>query len=96
MNSEASDLINIGIENGETQNRGELLAATQRGFEELAKRKRPYVVVGLEAVAHSAGAEIGLLVRTSPPVVSKPRKPPWVTSAKPGLIVIVTSTLLPF
>ena len=33
--------------------------------------------------------------KVSPPVVFKPINPPWLTIAYPGLMVMVTTTLLP-
>lgn len=58
MNSKASDLVKTGVENGEAQTRGKLLAATHRGLIKEVERKRPDRSVVLETGAQPADAEI--------------------------------------
>ena len=59
MDSEASDLINVRIENGEAQGCGELLTILQVSLEEITERERSYARVGLKTGAHFADAETG-------------------------------------
>ena len=57
VKSEAGDLTNIRIENGEGQGGRKLLTVTQGSFEEVAERKRPDAGIRLQAGAHIADAE---------------------------------------
>src|SRR5215469_14165557 len=59
VKSEAADLTNIGIENGEGQGCGKLLTMAQRSFEQVAERKRSYAGIRLQTGAHIADTEIG-------------------------------------
>ena len=59
MDSEASDLINVRIKNGEAQGCGELLTVLQVSLKEIAERERSYARVGLKTGAHFADAETG-------------------------------------